>query len=83
MESNTLDIRLPDLGDVGTARIVEWLRPEGALVKEGEDLIEVETQKTTFVVPAPATGRLVEIAVAPGGDAHAGDQLGRLECVEA
>ena len=49
-------LRLPDLGEVDEVTIVEWLKGEGESFSLGDDLVEVETEKTTFIVDAPATG---------------------------
>ena len=79
MERNAIDIRLPDLGEVDEIRVVQWLREVGSAVTEDEDLLEVETEKTTFVVPAPVTGRLIEIAAAEGATVERGGVLGWIE----
>ena len=79
MEKNAFDVRLPDLGEVDEVRVVQWLRGIGSTVVEGEDLLEVETEKTTFVVPAPASGRLIEIAAAEGATIQRGGVLGRID----
>jgi len=74
-----LEIRLPDLGDVDMVRVVAWLVEAGTSVAEGDDLVEVETEKTTFVVPAPFAGRLVEVVAAEGATLERGGLLGRIE----
>ncbi len=79
METNTIDVRLPDLGEVDEVRIVQWLRDVGLTVGLDEDLVEVETEKTTFVVPAPIGGRLIEIVAAEGATIGRGGLLGRIE----
>ena len=79
MEKNAFDVRLPDLGEVDEVRVVQWLRGLGSTVAEGEDLLEVETEKTTFVVPAPASGRLIEIAAVEGATIQRGGVLGRID----
>ena len=79
MAEQRIEVRLPDLGDVGEVKLVEWLVAAGESVAAGEDLVEVETEKTTFVVPAPASGRVARIAIDPGGTARAGDLLGEIE----
>jgi len=79
MGKTKIAIRLPDLGDVADVRIVLWLKGAGDPVEEGEDLLEVETEKTTFVVPAPGTGRLARVAVAEGETAVRGDVLGEID----
>ena len=79
METNTIDVRLPDLGEVDEVRVVQWLQDEGSTVVSDEDLVEVETEKTTFVVPAPIGGRLIEIVAAEGAPIGRGGLLGRIE----
>jgi len=74
-----VEIRLPDLGDVQEVRVVGWLVAVGERVSEGDDLLEVETEKTTFVVPAPSSGRLVDVAVGEGETVERGGLLGRID----
>ena len=74
-----LAVRLPDLGDIESAVVVEWLCAAGATLREGDDLVEVETEKTTFVVPSPAAGVLAEILVHVGDRVGVGDVLGSLD----
>ena len=79
METNTIDVRLPDLGEVDEVRVVQWLQDAGSTVVSDEDLVEVETEKTTFVVPAPIGGRLIEIVAVEGATIGRGGLLGRIE----
>ena len=79
MENRVIDIRLPDLGEVEEVRVVQWLRGLGAAIVVDEDLLEVETEKTTFVVPAPAGGRLVQVVASEGETVLRGGVLGRIE----
>ncbi len=79
MEKTHTEIRLPDLGDIDEVRVVQWLSEVGSAVIEGDDLLEVETEKTTFVVPAPRTGRLAEVAAGEGAAVERGGILGRIE----
>jgi len=72
------DILLPDLGEVEEVTVVGWLKRVGDLVSEGEDLLEVETEKTTFVVSAPARGRIERIAVEKGDKVRIGGLLGEI-----
>ncbi len=76
MTQPTTEVLLPDLGEIEDAVVVGWLRGVGDAVQEGEDLLEVETEKTTFVVPAPASGRLAGIAAEKGKRVHVGERLG-------
>ena len=79
MAQPTIEIQLPDLGEVAEVRVVQWLKPEGADVAEDDDLLEVETEKTTFVVPSPATGRLTEVVADEGSMVKRGGVLGRIQ----
>ena len=54
-----IDVIIPAVGESITSGILHvWLKSEGDYVKEGEDLFELETEKTTLVVPANGTGVL-------------------------
>ncbi len=79
MEEKGIEIRLPDLGEVDEVRVVQWLQEIGATIAADEDLLEVETEKTTFVVPAPAGGRLIEVVAIEGAMVQRGGVLGRIE----
>ncbi|MDD5264911.1 MAG: lipoyl domain-containing protein [Candidatus Bipolaricaulis sp.] len=76
MKRATTEVQLPDLGEIEGAVVVGWLRSVGDVVQEGEDLVEVETEKTTFVVPAPASGRLASVTAEEGKRVQVGDRLG-------
>jgi len=78
MGRDVIDVHLPDLGEIDEVRVIEWLKRGGEVVCEGEDLVEVETEKTTFVVPAPATGRLARVTAAEGDTVLRGGLLGEI-----
>ncbi len=79
MGGKTTEVRLPDLGDIEFAVVVAWLCLPGSLLKEGDDLVEVETEKTTFVVPAPSSGVLTEVRAPEGASVRIGEILGIVE----
>ena len=79
MGGKTADVRLPDLGDIDSAIVVAWLCLPGSLLKEGDDLVEVETEKTTFVIPAPSSGVLTEVRAPEGASVRVGEVLGIFE----
>lgn len=63
----SIEVNLPQYGMGMTEGTVEqWLKREGDSVTEGEDIAEVEAEKTTVVVVAPETGVLSKIIVAEG-----------------
>ena len=58
------EIRVPALGEsVTEATIAKWFKQAGEAVKADEPLVELETDKVTVEVPAPASGKLLAINV--------------------
>ena len=80
--TNTMDIRAPQDQTEGTrSQVLRWLKTVGDAVAEHEPLIEIETDKVTVEVPAPAAGVLREIVKAEQEEIAPGDLLGRIEAV--
>jgi len=70
-----MEIRIPPLSEsVSTATLMGWRKKEGDLVERDEVLIEVETDKVVFEIPAPASGRLTRI-LKPEGTAVVSDDV--------
>ena len=64
-----IEVRLPELADAMTsATLTTWLKEPGDPVTAGEPIAEVETDKTTVELEAPAGGVLAEIRVPAGTD---------------
>ena len=60
---------MPTLGEsVTEATVGKWFKKPGDAVKVDEPLVELETDKVTVEVPAPAAGVLAEIKVRAGRD---------------
>ena len=76
-----MEVKLPELGeDAGdSAKVSFWYYDEGEKVEEGEDLVEMVTDKATFNVPAPVSGDLKEIFIGEGDEAKVGDVLAVIE----
>ena len=73
------DIRVPTLGEsVTEATIGKWFKKPGERVAVDEPLVELETDKVTIEVPAPASGILSEIAVNNGETVAVGALLGQI-----
>src|SRR3977135_3916052 len=69
------ETRVPPLGEsVTEATIGRWFKKPGDTVAVDEPLVELETDKVTIEVPAPAAGVLSDVA-ARGGDPVAGGAL--------
>jgi 2-oxoglutarate dehydrogenase E2 component (dihydrolipoamide succinyltransferase) len=74
-----LDITVPSVGESVTQGILSsWLRAAGDRVEEGTDLFELETDKATVMVPAPASGFLV-ITVPAGTEVTIGQMVGQVD----
>lgn len=73
------DIRVPTLGEsVSEATIGRWFKKPGEPVKVDEPLVELETDKVTLEVNAPASGTLGEILAKDGETVGPGAVLGSI-----
>ena len=73
-------VTLPPLAEgVNKASISYWYKQVGDTVREGEDLVELVTDKATFNMPSPASGTLKNVLVAEGGEAKVGQQIATIE----
>ncbi len=78
--ANMVDIVVPALGESVTEAVVaRWLKAPGDAVAADEPVVELETDKVTLEVGAPAAGVLAEIAAAAGASVTPGAVLGRVE----
>ena len=74
------EIRVPTLGEsVSEATIAKWFKKPGDAVKADEPLVELETDKVTLEVPAPAAGILGDIAAKDGETVGPGALLGSID----
>ena len=74
------EIRVPTLGEsVTEATIAKWFKKTGEAVNVDEPLVELETDKVTVEVPAPAGGTLAEIAAKEGDTVEVGALLGAID----
>src|SRR5215475_5470274 len=75
-----VEIRVPTLGEsVTEATIGRWFKQPGEAVAVDEPVVELETDKVTIEVPAPAAGVLSDIAAKDGSTVAVGALLGRIE----
>ena len=73
------EIRVPALGEsVTEATIGKWFKKPGEGVAVDEPLVELETDKVTIEVPAPAAGVLADIAAKDGDTVAVGAVLGQI-----
>lgn len=74
-----IEITVPTLGEsVADATVARWIKTTGDAVKADEPVVELETDKVTLEVPAPASGTLGEILAAEGDTVEVGAGLAML-----
>jgi 2-oxoglutarate dehydrogenase E2 component (dihydrolipoamide succinyltransferase) len=75
----TVDVTVPELGESVTEGTVgRWLKQVGDAVAADEALVEIETDKVTAELPAPAAGTLSAILAAEGTDVEVGSVVGQI-----
>ena len=75
----SIDVMVPTLGEsVTEATVSTWFKKVGDAVTQDEMLCELETDKVSVEVPAPACGTLAEIFAGDGATVQAGGKLGRI-----
>ncbi len=75
-----IEIRVPQMGESVTEGVIaQWLKKKGESVAADEPIVEVETDKITVEVPAPAAGVLVELSVSEGDTVGVGDVIGSID----
>jgi 2-oxoglutarate dehydrogenase E2 component (dihydrolipoamide succinyltransferase) len=74
------DIRVPTLGEsITEATVGKWFKQPGEAVAVDEPLVELETDKVTLEVPAPAAGVLSDIVAKNGETVGVGALLGQIK----
>ncbi len=75
-----VEIVVPVLGEsVTEATIARWIKQSGDAVKADEPIVELETDKVTVEVPAPASGLLGDLKVAEGDNVEVGALLASID----
>ena len=71
-----MEVKLPEMGEgIEEAKVSFWYKKVGDAVKEGEDLVELTTEKTSFNLPAPASGTMKQISASEGDTVKVGQTL--------
>ena len=75
-----IELKVPSLGESVTQAVVgAWLKQEGEAVAVDEPVVEVESEKATVAVPAPASGVLRKILKPQGTTVSVGEVLAEIE----
>jgi 2-oxoglutarate dehydrogenase E2 component (dihydrolipoamide succinyltransferase) len=76
----TIELKIPAVGEsVTEVQISEWLKAEGDSVKQDEAVAVIDSEKTTFNLPAPHAGKLTKILHQAGETVAVGTVIAQLE----
>mgnify|MGYP002623919133 FL=1 len=79
-----VELKIPSVGEsVTEVYIGEWRKSSGDHVEKDEEVVEIESEKATFDIPAPAAGVLAKIVKQNGETAQVGDVIALIEEGEA
>ena len=77
------EVKLPALGEGDdaptSAKVSFWCVDPGETVAEGDDIVQMLTDKATFDVPSPAAGKVVEVRGAEDESINVGDVIAIIE----
>ncbi len=73
-------IRMPDLGSgMEEGLLLNWTKSVGDVIKDGDVIAEIETDKTTVEVPVSASGTITELVGEPGQTLKVGEIIGYVD----
>ncbi|KPK62654.1 MAG: hypothetical protein AMK73_05825 [Planctomycetes bacterium SM23_32] len=75
------EMKLPPLGDEAPdeAEVSFWYVEEGEAVAEGQDMVEMITDKAAFTVPSPVAGTVRSIVAGEGDKVRVGEVMAIVE----
>lgn len=77
--SSVVDLVVPDIGGAEGVDVIDVCIKIGADIKEGDSVIVLESDKASMEVPAPASGKVVELTIKEGDKVSKGSPIGRLQ----
>jgi pyruvate dehydrogenase E2 component (dihydrolipoamide acetyltransferase) len=78
--ANAVQVTLPEIGDgIDSGDILDVFVSVGDVIKEGQDIVEIETDKATVAVPSSAAGKVTKILVKSGDSVPVGGPLLEVE----
>ncbi|MFN9122215.1 MAG: dihydrolipoyllysine-residue acetyltransferase [bacterium] len=81
--ANTMEVKVPDIGDFKDVPVVEIMVSAGARIEKEDPLISLESDKATIEVPAPASGTVKSIELKVGDKVSQGTLVLMLETDDA
>ncbi len=76
------ELKTPDLGDSEKIELIKWYASKNDLIKKGQEVLELVTDKAAFPVESPYSGKLKEIFALEGEVVQKYQILGILEISE-
>ena len=75
-----IELKVPAVGEsITEVQIAKWLKREGDCVERDENICEIETDKATVELPAPASGVIGKLLKSDGQTASVGEVIGYIE----
>jgi len=70
-------LKVPKTGGLPTTKVnvVRWLKQEGEVVKRGDAIVELETEKVNYELDSPVEGILLKILTKEGAEVPVGDPV--------
>ena len=68
-----------DKKDKQKLTVMFWFKQEGQMVMEGEEIVEIQTDKAVLDIESPATGKLKKILANAGSEITSGQKIGEIE----
>jgi 2-oxoglutarate dehydrogenase E2 component (dihydrolipoamide succinyltransferase) len=80
---DTAEVIVPPNEEGTRATVLRWYKAIGDSVSKDEPLVELETDKVTVEIPAPASGTLIEVLKHPNDEVHPDEVIARLSLAAA
>ncbi len=81
--SEVIQVEIPTVGEsISEVQIGRWLKADGDWVAEGEDIVEIETEKASVQIPSPASGFLENVSKKEEEFASVGDVIASIRVAE-
>ena len=75
-----IELKIPEVGEsITEVQIAQWLKAEGDAVQKDEPVAVIDSEKTTFELPAPESGTLSKIVHEAGATVNVGEVIGQLD----
>jgi len=75
-----IELKIPEVGEsITEVQIAQWLKAEGDAVQKDEPVAVIDSEKTTFELPAPESGTLSKIVHEAGATVNVGEVIGQME----